>query len=141
MKSRVKARAGELLQQGHRLSKHTLAMIAPCHQRTAQRVLAEIRTEDNQRVRIVAWVREYHQHIPVYAVSARVKDEPKPAPVSDVESKRKRRENVEVQIDEIMRKQGARDRAKFQGRETDTSSEVTGCRENSDARPTLMQMF
>lgn len=106
MKSRVEAKALELLKKGARLSKYDLAALVHCDQRTAGRMLARIH-QAGVGVRICGWVSIYRAWIPLYRVGRGV-DVMKPKPMPASERARRRRANAEVRWDEMMRKRGKR---------------------------------
>lgn len=106
MRSRVEQRALDLLRAGRVLTKYDLAALAHCDQRTAQRVLARIHA-GTVGIRIAMWVSIYTQSIPAYA-EGRVSDARKPRPQSSAQRARRRRRDVEVQIDEAMKKRATR---------------------------------
>lgn len=89
MYPRVQAKAIEVLSTGEALSKYDLARIAPCHQRTSQKILKKLH-EMNQ-VRIIGWQKVYFQRIPIYHFSAG-SDMPKPAAIENSARQRKLRQ-------------------------------------------------
>lgn len=111
MTPRVLAFAIAALFDGERLTKYDLAEKAPCHQRTAQRVLSHI-AEQCRVVSVVAWVPFRNQRIPAYGFGLTSKR--KPRAMSGAErARRRRRENPEVCIDEMMRKRAIRNKEKL----------------------------
>lgn len=90
MHPRVENKAIELLQNGEALSKYDLVKAAPCHHRTAQRVLAKLHSA-GIGVRIVWWQQMYYQRIPIYHMSAGM-DVKKPEAMDNPARQRKRRE-------------------------------------------------
>ena len=90
MRPRVEIKAVELLKGGEVLSKYDLAKAAPCHHRTAQRVLAKLHSE-GIGVRIVWWMKSHNSNIPIYHMSAG-RDAPRPEAMDSAARQRKRRE-------------------------------------------------
>lgn len=90
MYPRVKIKAVELLESGGALSKYDLAKAAPCHHRTAQRVLAKLHSA-GIGVRIVWWAKSHNSNIPIYHISAGM-DVKKPEAMDNPARQRKRRE-------------------------------------------------
>jgi hypothetical protein len=68
MTPRVELKAIEMLQAGQLVTKYTLAEIAPCHQRTAQRTLTKL--HKSSFMRVAKWSMHYKQWIPVYSIAA-----------------------------------------------------------------------
>ena len=90
MHPRVEIRAVELLESGEALSKFDLAKAAPCHHRTAQRMLAKLHSA-GIGVRVVWWAKSHNSNIPIYHMSAG-RDTPRPDAMDNAARQRKRRE-------------------------------------------------
>ena len=88
MRPRVEIKAVELLESGEALSKYDLAKAAPCHHRTAQRVLAKLHSA-GIGVRIVWWAKSHNSNIPIYHMSAG-RDAPRPEAIDNAARQRKR---------------------------------------------------
>lgn len=105
-RSRVEAKALELMEAGQAMSKYDLSRLAHCDQRTAQRILARIHSSD-RGVRISRWVSIYRAWIPVYKLGRQV-DVPRPAPLTSSEIMARRRKSLEVRWEEMMKKRSKR---------------------------------
>lgn len=105
-KSRIEAKALELLHAGTAMCKYDLATLAHCDQRTAQRMLQRIHRA-GVGVRISKWVSIYRQWIPIYKLG-RGADIPKPKPLSMAEKMAKRRKDLEFRWAEMMIKRSKR---------------------------------
>ena len=86
MTPRVELKAMELLQAGQLVTKYTLAELAPCHQRTAQRTLSKL--HKSRFMLIAKWSMHYKQWIPVYSITA-AKNAKKPAAKTNAQRSRK----------------------------------------------------
>lgn len=109
MKNRVECKARELLSGGNALSKYDLEAQAPCHHRTAQRVLSAL--YKNGVTRIVGWQKIYRHVTPIYKIG-KGKDAAKPDPLTTAERNRRRRRNPEVRWEESVKKKQLRFRSK-----------------------------
>lgn len=114
MTPRVLRLAAGLILDGERLSKYDLAERAPCHQRTAQRVLIRLSTI-SRVVRRVAWVKHMNQRIAVYGFGVRDKRKPRAMTACEI-ARRRRKENPELCIDEMFKKRQMRLKAKIKER-------------------------
>lgn len=88
----VYGKAISLLHQGESLTKDDLAAKAPCHERTAQRLL--LKMCKNQEIHISSWVLKKNVWIPRYRIGAG-KNKSKPRAMTKVERARKMRQNPE----------------------------------------------
>jgi hypothetical protein len=104
--SRIEPKIRAVLATGMHVTKYTMADLAPCHQRVAQRVLTRLHREGE--IHISRWASSYQTPIPVYVVGPG-KDKAKPKPLTPAEiSQMYRNRHPEVRI---------RDKAKRQLRE------------------------
>lgn len=101
----VYQRALSLLQQGERLTKYDLAAKAPCHVRTAQRILKKICEEE--QVFISGWVLNKNAWIPRYKFGTS-RNQTKPRALTGAERVRKLRKNPEYRAFEAMRARARR---------------------------------
>lgn len=65
----VELKARGILAAGQKVSKYTLASLAPCDQRTAQRILARLHA--GGWAYVAAWTQIYRHWIPVYKAGHR----------------------------------------------------------------------
>ena len=105
MKSRVGKAALALLGKGKELNKYDLASKAPCDIRTAYAALK--RLYKLRLVYICGWHERPFSRIPIYALGNKI-DKPKPSPMTREEKNRKRLNDPEYMIREMMRKRAKR---------------------------------
>jgi hypothetical protein len=105
MKSRVGKKALSLLETGLALHKYTLATKAYCDIRTSYAALK--RLHKLRLIYICGWHERPFSRIPIYALGNKV-DKPKPSPMTIEEKNRKRLNDPEYMINEMMRKRAKR---------------------------------
>lgn len=98
MTPRVELKAIELLQTGQLVTKYTLAELAPCHQRTAQRTLSKL--HKMKFMRIDDWIAHYYKWIPQYSIAA-TENARKPKPKTNAQRSRKYYNNPDHYIHRI----------------------------------------
>lgn len=98
MTPRVELKAIEMLQSGQLVTKYTLAEIAPCHQRTAQRTLSKL--HKMKFMRVDQWVAHYYKWIPQYSIAA-TENARKPKPKTNAQRSRKYYSNPDNYINRL----------------------------------------
>ena len=105
MKSRVGKKALSLLEKGAELHKYDLASKAYCDIRTAYAALK--RLYKLRLVYICGWYERPFSRIPIYALGNKI-DKPKPKPLTPEQKNKRRLNDPEYMIKEMMRKRAKR---------------------------------